>query len=152
MQQEIPPRDESKRLLCTEVLLDMEFPSVCEGKLGHVGNGGLILRSMKWIIHAIKVRPHAKLSGIDISATPLVCKVFDDINEDFCSGTILLGLGDPLPTAYETCSSPRRTFFLHALSFECTSKLCGTFLNQFSYYFHTKKKHNTIYSLNCVVR
>ena len=35
-----------------------------------------------------------------------------------------------------TCSSPRRTFFLHALSFECTSKLCGTFLNQFSDYFH----------------
>ena len=37
----------------------------------------------------------------------------------------------------ETCSSPRRTFFLHALSFECTSKLCCTFLNQFSdYFFH----------------
>ena len=43
-----------------------------------------------------------------------------------------------------TCSSPRRTFFLHALSFECTSKLCGTFLNQFLYYFHIKKMHNTI--------
>ena len=40
-------------------------------------------------------------------------------------GTILL-----------TCSSPRQTFFLHALSFECTSKLCITFLNQFSVYFH----------------
>ena len=35
-----------------------------------------------------------------------------------------------------TCSSPRGTFFLHALSFECTSKLCITFLNQFSVYFH----------------
>ena len=35
-----------------------------------------------------------------------------------------------------TCSSPRRPLFLHALSFECTSKLCGTFLNQFSDYFH----------------
>ena len=35
-----------------------------------------------------------------------------------------------------TCSSPRRTFFLHALSFECTSKPCITFLNQFSVYFH----------------
>ena len=35
-----------------------------------------------------------------------------------------------------TCSSPRRTFFLHALSFECTSKLWVTFLNQFSIYFH----------------
>ena len=36
----------------------------------------------------------------------------------------------------QTCSSPRWTFFLHALSFECTSKLCITFLNQFSVYFH----------------
>ena len=43
-----------------------------------------------------------------------------------------------------TCSSPRRTFFLHALSFQCTSKLCGTFINQFSDYFHIKKMHYTI--------
>ena len=35
-----------------------------------------------------------------------------------------------------TCSSPRRPLFLHALSFECTSKLCIMFLNQFSVYFH----------------
>ena len=34
------------------------------------------------------------------------------------------------------CSSPRRTFFLHALSFECTSKLCDTFINQFLVHFH----------------
>ena len=53
---------------------------------------------------------------------------------------------------YLTCSSPRRTFFLHALSFECTSKLCITFLNQFSVYFRIFKMHNTILSLNCVVR
>ena len=43
-----------------------------------------------------------------------------------------------------TCSSPRRTFFLHALSFECTSKLCITFLNQFLVYFHIEKMHYTI--------
>ena len=36
----------------------------------------------------------------------------------------------------KTCSSPRRTFFLHALSFECTTKMCITFLNQFLAYFH----------------
>ena len=35
-----------------------------------------------------------------------------------------------------TFSSPRRTFLLHALSFEYTSKLCITFLIQFSVYFH----------------
>ena len=40
-------------------------------------------------------------------------------------------VGDEVSSMVMTCSSPRRTFFLHALSFECTSKLCGTFLNQF---------------------
>ena len=35
----------------------------------------------------------------------------------------------------KTCSRSRRTFFLHSLSFECTSKLCITYLNQFSVYF-----------------
>ena len=39
----------------------------------------------------------------------------------------------------KTCSNPRQTFFLHTLLFECTSKLCGTFLNQILYYFHIKK-------------
>ena len=36
---------------------------------------------------------------------------------------------------HRTCSSPRRTFFLHALSFQYTSKLCVTFLNLFLVYF-----------------
>ena len=35
-----------------------------------------------------------------------------------------------------TCFSPRRPLFIHTLSFECTSKLCINFLNQFSFYFH----------------
>ena len=35
-----------------------------------------------------------------------------------------------------TCSSPRRPLFLHGLLFECTSKLCINFLNQFEVYFH----------------
>ena len=34
-----------------------------------------------------------------------------------------------------TCVSLRRPLFLHALSFECTSKLCITFLGQFSVFF-----------------
>ena len=29
-----------------------------------------------------------------------------------------------LKEIYDTCSSPIRPLFLHALSFECTSKLC----------------------------
>ena len=36
----------------------------------------------------------------------------------------------------ETRSIPRRPLFLHALSFECTTKLCINFLNQFLVYFH----------------
>ena len=36
----------------------------------------------------------------------------------------------------KTWSSPRNPLFLHALSFECTSKLCIDFLNQFSVYFY----------------
>ena len=43
-----------------------------------------------------------------------------------------------------TCSGSRRTFFLHALSFQCTSKLCLTFLNLFLVYFHILRMHNTI--------
>ena len=39
-------------------------------------------------------------------------------------------------SSLQTCSSPRRPLFLHRLSFECTSKLYITFLNQFSVYFH----------------
>ena len=50
-----------------------------------------------------------------------------------------------------TCSRPRRPLFLHALSFECTSKLCINFLNQFSFFFHILKMHYTSQSLNCVV-
>ena len=43
-----------------------------------------------------------------------------------------------------TCSSPRRQFFLHTFSFECTSKLCINFLNQFPVYFHILRIHYTI--------
>ena len=50
-----------------------------------------------------------------------------------------------------TCSSPRHPLFLHTLSFECTSKPCITFINQFLVYFHILKMHNTILSLNCVM-
>ena len=42
----------------------------------------------------------------------------------------------PRSFGYKTWSSLRRPIFLHALSFECTSKPCINFLNQFSVYFH----------------
>ena len=47
-------------------------------------------------------------------------------------------------TYQQTCYRPRRTLFLYALSFECTSKLCVTFLNQFSVYFPISTMHYTI--------
>ena len=47
---------------------------------------------------------------------------------------------------------PKTKHFFHALSFECTSKLCITLFNQFLVYFHIQKMHYTIESLNCVVR
>ena len=54
-----------------------------------------------------------------------------------------------IPTIWlMTCSSPRRTFFLHALSFEFTSKLCITLLNQFYFIFILKYGiHNLVIEL-----
>ena len=59
-------------------------------------------------------------------------------NEDFITRIITEALySDTKEQRHiKTCSGPRRPLFLHALSFECTSKLCITFLNQFSVYFH----------------
>ena len=54
-------------------------------------------------------------------------------------------VANPLELTYTwTSSSPRRTFFLHALSFDYTSKLYITFLNQFSVYSHILKMHYII--------
>ena len=39
---------------------------------------------------------------------------------------------------------PKTDLFLHALPFECTSKMCMTFLDQFLVYFHIKIMHYTI--------
>ena len=45
----------------------------------------------------------------------------------------------PGTSTSKTCFRPRRPIFLHALLFECNSKLCITFRNQFSVCFHIKK-------------
>ena len=60
----------------------------------------------------------------------------------------LLDIRHKIDTLHKACSSPRQTIFLHALSFQCTSKLCVTFINQFLVYFHIK----TTQSLNCVMQ
>ena len=50
---------------------------------------------------------------------------------------------------YQTWSSPRRSLFLPALSFQCTSKLCITFLSQFFSLFSYFKNalHNLVIEL-----
>ena len=54
-----------------------------------------------------------------------------DVDKSIGRGFTVVG-----STKHKTCSSPRRTFFLHALSLQCTSKLCVTFLNLFLVYFY----------------
>lgn len=81
--------------------LEMEFPRICQDDIGPIGNGGLSLRSRKWLIAAINACPHIERSGIDFERTALACKVIDDVNEDFYFGTVLQGLRAPLPTAFE---------------------------------------------------
>ena len=68
---------------------------------------------------------------------PMTTGVYN--NTEAQSGACTKSRRDTNQAQHETCSSPRRTFFLHALSFECTSKLCIPFLNQFSVYFHILK-------------
>jgi len=82
-------------------LLEMDFPQICHGGIGPVGNGGLSLRSRRWLIKAISTCPHIKRSGINVEQMSLACKVIDDVNEDFYFGTVLQGIRAPLPTAFE---------------------------------------------------
>ena len=43
-----------------------------------------------------------------------------------------------------TWSSPRRSLFLHSLSFECTTKLCINLFNQFSVFLHLKSARQNL--------
>ena len=62
-------------------ILPETFPPVCEDGRGPVGNGGLSLRSRKWMIKAIETCPHVTNSGLEIDDQPLACKVFEKVNE-----------------------------------------------------------------------
>ena len=84
-----------------------------------------------WIIKWRRHRYHRWWQLISLWVTVLAIKTpVITRSEMWWSGQLLTNRG------YLTCSSPRRPLFLQALSFECTSKLCITFLNQFSVYFH----------------
>ena len=52
-----------------------------------------------------------------------------------------------------TWSSPRRPLFLHSLSFECTEKLCISFLNQLSFFSHLNSElHNLVIELCSILK
>ena len=93
--------------------------------------------------------PAAEEANINVSgevegteeARKVVVSEKDGNTVDLSGELIMESVGNPeeevkLNTPVPTCSRPRRPFFLHALSFECTSKLCIDFLNKLSVYFH----------------
>lgn len=76
------------------------FPDPCADGRAPVGNGGLSWRSRAWMRKAIATCPHVKWSGLDedaLAATPL--RAMDETNEDYYFGTLLRGMGAPLPSA-----------------------------------------------------
>jgi len=93
------------------ITLSLTFPDICSGNgEGPIGNGGLSLRSRKWMVNAIRTCPHLKWSGIahDLNnknhkkiRDEYACQVHDNLNEDLYFGTVLRGLRAPLPTAFE---------------------------------------------------
>jgi len=85
--------------------LSKQFPPACNvGGYGVVGNGGLTLRSQKWLIKAIELCPHAKWSGMDTATNTnmsMSCHATNDINEDAYFATVLNGIGATMPKAYD---------------------------------------------------
>jgi hypothetical protein len=81
---------------------------MCHGGFGPQGNGGLSLRSRKWMIKAIEACPssYSGLSHDTVNASP--CRVKRNVKhsttfpaEDQYFGTVLRGLGAPMPLAFE---------------------------------------------------
>jgi hypothetical protein len=82
-------------------LLPEAYPEICENGRGPVGHGDFSLRSRKWMIQAIETCPHVTLSGLKVENEPFACKVFETISSDFYFGTVLAGIGAPLPIGFE---------------------------------------------------
>ena len=84
-----------------------------------------------------KMAAYTKLESCCVDGKVWSCiKVYDVQNYGLHS---IENLGENYEGARKvnkTWSSPKRPLFLHALSFDCTTKLCINFLNQFSVYFH----------------
>mmetsp|Transcript_41634 Transcript_41634/g.60938 ORF Transcript_41634/g.60938 Transcript_41634/m.60938 type:complete len:300 (+) Transcript_41634:991-1890(+) len=83
-------------------LQNMTFPPICTGGRAPVGNGGLSLRSRKWMVEAITNCPQTLYSGMNTSdMINLACLVHDLVYEDVYFGIVLAGLQAPLPMAFE---------------------------------------------------
>jgi len=85
----------------------LPFPEdICTGHNGKgpVGNGGLTIRSRKWLKAAIRYCPHplhSSLSKAEISDAKCVIPREYGPVEDLYFATILRGIRAPLPTAFE---------------------------------------------------
>ena len=78
------------------------YPDPCSHGNAPIGNGGLSWRSRSWMQRAIRTAPHALWSGLHndtITSTAAVRVMDDSINEDYYFGTVLRGIGAPLPKA-----------------------------------------------------
>ena len=82
-------------------LLSDDYPEICQNGRGPVGHGDFALRSRQRMIKAIETCPHVTLSGLRVEDEPFACKVFDTVSNDFFFGTVLPGIGAPLPIAFE---------------------------------------------------
>ena len=91
----------------------------------------LLLKSLRFFMICAMVKTAPFFYGFSA--------LFDMNNfHQFCS-SFLVWSGGMHCCVLLTCYSPRRSLFLHTLSFECPSKLCITFLNQVLVYFHFLK-------------
>jgi len=91
----IPKED---RFAAPSRLLSTAFQSPCGHGNAPVGNGGISMRNRTWLVEAIEACPHIDRAGFEVDHTN-GCQVVDLINEDFYFGTVLRGIGAPLPNA-----------------------------------------------------
>jgi hypothetical protein len=69
--------------------------------IGAVGNGGFSLRSRSAMVKVIETCPHVSWSGMDLTNRSFPCMVTGELAEDLYFATVLKGLNEPMPNAYE---------------------------------------------------
>jgi len=82
--------------------------------IGPYGNGGLSLRSRKWMKQAILTCPHFKYSGLSseyIQSSKCAIRTIKFVPEDVYYATILRGINAPLPTSFEASLFSSEIYF-----------------------------------------